>query len=351
MLSVILIWLYMLFTCYVTGFACIRVISGKEGYSAWRETDYLYAGTGAVMVYSQFFSIFWRVGLWANLVLLVLCIVCILVYRTELADNFRAVRLTLSPLKAAGIVFLFLLFAYGASTGLIHYDTGLYHAQSIRWIEEYGAVPGLGNLHSRLAYNSAAFCLSALYSMAFLGGQSYHACAGFLGFLLALVCVEARMICRGRKPVLSDFARLIGIYYLLNIFDEMVSPASDYFMVLLVLFLVIRWLDLTERKEKSFLPYAWLCILAVAVLTVKLSGALILLLTLKPAVMMIRERRKKETAVFLGLGFLTALPFFVRNVILSGWLVYPFTAVDLFSFDFKIPRGMAEYDARPSRFC
>ena len=31
----------MLFTCYVTGFACIRVISGKEGYSAWRETDYL----------------------------------------------------------------------------------------------------------------------------------------------------------------------------------------------------------------------------------------------------------------------------------------------------------------------
>lgn len=124
MLSVILIWLYMLFTCYVTGFACIRVISGKEGYSAWRETDYLYAGTGAVMVYSQFFSIFWRVGLWANLVLLVLCIVCILVYRTELADNFRAVRLTLSPLKAAGIVFLFLLFAYGASTGLIHYDTG-----------------------------------------------------------------------------------------------------------------------------------------------------------------------------------------------------------------------------------
>lgn len=346
MLSVILIWLYMLFTCYVTGFACIRVISGKEGYSAWRETDYLYAGTGAVMVYSQFFSIFWRVGLWANLVLLVLCIVCILVYRTELADNFRAVRLTLSSLKAAGIVFLFLLFAYGASTGLIHYDTGLYHAQSIRWIEEYGAVPGLGNLHSRLAYNSAAFCLSALYSMAFLGGQSYHACAGFLGFLLALVCVEARMICRGRKPVLSDFARLIGIYYLLNIFDEMVSPASDYFMVLLVLFLVIRWLDLTERKEKSFLPYAWLCILAVAVLTVKLSGALILLLTLKPAVMMIRERRKKETAVFLGLGFLTALPFFVRNVILSGWLVYPFTAVDLFSFDFKIPRGMAEYDAR-----
>lgn len=346
MLAIILIWLYMLFTCYVTGFACVRAISGRGGCLAFKETDYLFAGTGVVTVYSQFFSIFWKVGFGANLVLLILCFACIMVYRTELSKHFRLVRLTLTPLKAAGIVFLFLLFAYGASTGLIHYDTGLYHAQSIRWIEEYGVVPGLGNIHSRLAYNSAAFCLSALYSMAFLGGQSYHVCAGFLSLLLALVCGEMRIFCRGRKPVLSDFARLIGIYYLLNIFDEMVSPASDYFMVLLVLYIVIRWLDLAERKEQSYLPFACLCVLSVVVLTVKLSGALILLLTLKPAVMMIKEKRKKETVAFLGLGFLTAFPFFVRNVILSGWLVYPFTAIDLFPFDFKIPKGMAEYDAR-----
>ena len=43
---------------------------------------------------------------------------------------------------------------------------------------------------------------------------------------------------------------------------------------------------------------------------------------------------------------LTIAPFLVRNVILSGWLVYPFTAIDLFDVDFKIPKGMAEYDAR-----
>ena len=88
-------------------------------------------------------------------------------------------------------VLLFLLYAYGTSRGILHYDTALYHAQSIRWIEEYGIVKGLGNLHCRLAYNSASFALSALYSMAFLGGQSYHCAAGFLAFLLALVCLEA----------------------------------------------------------------------------------------------------------------------------------------------------------------
>lgn len=49
---------------------------------------------------------------------------------------------------------------------------------------------------------------------------------------------------------------------------------------------------------------------------------------------------------FLLTGFLTALPYFIRNVLLSGWLVYPFTSIDLFDLPYKIPKGAAEYDAR-----
>lgn len=346
MFSVILIWLYMLFTCYVIGFACIRLLRGKEAYQCRKETSYLYAGIGAVTVYAQFFSIFWKVGLWANLILLLICILCVAVLKRQFLEELQTCRLTISPIKAVLILALFLIFAYGTSTGIIHYDTGLYHAQSIRWIEEYGVVPGLGNLHSRLAYNSAAFCLSALYSMAFLGGQSYHCAAGFLAFLLALVCMEAFTRERIKSPRISDFARLAAVYYLLIIFDEMVSPASDYFMVLLVFFIIIRWLDLMEWKERLYLPYALLCVLGVVVLTVKLSGALILLLVLKPAFMMIREKRGKDIFRFLSLGVLAVLPFLIRNVILSGWLIYPFTALDFFHFEFKIPKGMAEYDAR-----
>ena len=346
MLSVVVIWLYMLITCYLTGFGCLRIISGS-GKPRWeRGTDYLYAGIGAVTVYAQLFSIFWKVGLLANLVLVLLCILCEVFWRKELLGSFHAIRLSATLPGAAVILALFLLFAYGTSTGLIHYDSGLYHGQSIRWVEEYGVVPGLGNLHSRLAYNSAAFCLSALYSMAFLGGQSFHCCAGFLAFLLALACREAFGKGRVRRPRLSDFARIMGIYYLLTVFDEMVSPASDYFMVLLVFYIVIRWLGLIEAKEDSWVPYALLCLLGVVTVTVKLSGALILLLAFKPAAMLAREKRIGEILKYLGLGAGALLPFLIRNVILSGWLVYPFTAIDLFSFDFKIPKGVADYDAR-----
>lgn len=346
MISVIFIWLYMLFTCYIAGFVCIKAISRGTKFKIKRETDYLYAGIGVVTVYAQIFSIFGKVGLGANVVLLFACILCMIWFREDLKNQIHNFRLTVAPYQIFAIVLVFLLFAYGTSRGYIHYDTGLYHAQSIRWIEEYGIVPGLGNLHSRLAYNSAAFCLSALYSMAFLGGRSYHCCAGFLAFLLALVC--GGILRKGvlRNPRLSDFARIMGIYYILNIFDEMISPASDYFMVLLVFFIVIRWMELLEQEEKSYLPYAMLCVMGVVVVSVKLSGALILLLTLKPAAQMIKEKQYREILRFLGMGILAIVPFLARNVILSGWLVYPFTAIDLFDVDFKIPKGMADYDAK-----
>ncbi len=346
MISVIGIWLYMLFTCYVTGFACIRTVAGKNMFRCQKETSYTFAGIGIVTVYAQLFSLFSGVGLTANIVLCLICFLCIAIYRTDFLESLNQFRLSITPGKAVVILLLFLLFAYGTSNGLIHYDTGLYHAQSIRWIEEYGVIPGLGNLHSRLAYNSASFALSALYSMFFLGGQSFHCTGGFLAFLLAVVCLEAVYTKRHKKPLLSDLVRLAAVYYLLQIFDEMISPASDYFMVLLVFLVIIRWFELLEQEEKSYIPYALLSVLCVLVLTVKLSGALLLLLVCKPAIMMLSEKKIKEIFKYLGLGIIAVIPYFIRNVILSGWLIYPFTAIDLFSLDYKIPKGMAEYDSR-----
>ncbi len=346
MVSVLLIWIYMTITCYVIGFAVMSAICDRQAYRVKKESSYLFAGITAVTVYAQIFSVFYKVGLWANIILIMICGLCVWRLRKRLWERLDNLRRGITVKKVVLLLALLLLFAYGTSTGIIHYDTGLYHAQSIRWIEEYGIVPGLGNLHSRLAYNSSSFCLSALYSFAFLKGQSYHVCAGYLALILAVICTEGFSVAKIKKPRLADFVRVMGIYYLLIIFDEMVSPASDYFMVLSVFYIIICWLDLLESKEESYLPYALLCVMCVSVVTIKLSGAVILLLVIKPAIQMIREKRGKEIAGFLGLGLFVAIPFFIRNVILSGWLVYPFTAVDLFDFDFKIPKGLADYDSR-----
>ncbi len=350
MLSVIVIWLYIGITTFIIGYGVLRVITRHLPYCTLNADAYFMCGLVSVTVYAQFFSLFSGVGQAANLVLCVLCALIILVNRKAFAETVRlmvfSTEETFSRFVFGAVLVLFLIFAYGASRGMIHYDTGLYHAQSIRWIEEYGAVRGLGNLHCRLAYNSSSFALSALYSMAFLGGPSFHCVAGWLSFLLAVVCLSIGKSLRAGRIRTSDFARVMCVYYLVNIFDEMISPASDYFMVLVAFYIVIRWLDLSERGEKTILPYALLCVLGVFLMTVKLSAALILLLTVYPTCRLTGEKRWGETGAYLGLGILTALPFFIRNVVISGWLVYPFTQIDLFDVVWKIPRGLADYDAR-----
>ena len=342
----------MLLTMFPVGYGVLRLIIGRRGYQVRHAGSYLVCGLVCVTVYAELFSLFGRVGLAANLILCAVCAGIAVAFRgrafgalAEWKRNFNK-KENGKRGRIAVVLVLFFLFAYGTSRGLLHYDTALYHAQSIRWMEEYGAVKGLGNLHCRLAYNSASFALSALYSMVFLGGQSFHCAAGFTAFLLACACVDIAPAIRQKRLRTSDYARVMAVYYLVNIYDEMISPASDYFMVLLAFCLVIRWLDLLEKRIADEEPYALLCVLGVFLMTVKLSAALILLLTWKPAYSLIRQKKWGKTAKYLGLGIATAAPYFLRNVVLSGWLVYPFTAVDLFSVPWKIPKGLADYDAK-----
>lgn len=352
MLSVILIWCYMLMTTFLVGYGILRIITYRIPYQIRHMDSYLFCGLVGVTVYAQFFSLACKVGLLANLILCTVCLVIVWFDRKALGSKLKVLWSDIKRKRSGKrgrmlvILFLFLLFAYGTSRGIIHYDTGLYHAQSIRWLEEYGVVKGLGNLHCRLAYNSSSFALSALYSMSFLGGQSYHCCAGFLAFLLAKVCLEITDSIRKGRLRIGDFARVMCVYYLVIIFDEMVSPASDYFMVLTAFYIVIRWLDLLEQQEDTVLPYALLCVLGVFLMTIKLSAALILLLVVHPAYYLLKDKRWREIGQYLFLGILTALPYFIRNVLLSGWLVYPFTQIDIFHVPWKISKGIADYDAR-----
>jgi hypothetical protein len=95
-----------------------------------------------------------------------------------LSGDFRLRAMSVSTGKAAALpnraeravfgctAFLFFLglvclFAYSSYKGA--YDTDLYHAQVIRWYNEYGTAPGVGNLHARLAFNSLWHTLAALF--------------------------------------------------------------------------------------------------------------------------------------------------------------------------------------------
>lgn len=351
MVMVLINWLYIAVTSFITGYGILGLFARLSNYKIRHTISYFLVGLTVVTVYAQIYSLFSGVGVAANLLLLILCCVIVFLYRESLQvfwlEAINSIRGNKWYIPA--LFFLILLFAYGTSRGYMHFDTGLYHAQSIRWIEEYGVVPGLANIQARFGYNSAAFVLTALYSMKDILGQSLHTTAGYFALLSSVLTLDLFKTFVGKRMKPADFARIGMVFYLSVIFSQMVSPASDYYAQLLLFIVLILWLDEDDYQKETgaqnAAPYSLLCILIVLAVTIKFSVAVLLLLVIKPAVMLIKEKQYKNISIYLLSGFLTALPFFIRNVLISGWLVYPFAGIDLFSVDWKVPKGQVQYDA------
>ncbi len=171
--------------------------------------------------------------------------------------------------------------------------------------------------------------------------------SGFFALLLAWQCIDIKNVTRRGHLVISDFARLAAIYYLFTIFDEMVSPASDYFLSTMVFYIIILLLDMYVKHEKSYVPYIMLALLGIYAITIKLSAAPMVLLSIIPIIKLLRDRTKEKMNalwISIGLAFVIAFPFLIRNVVISGWILYPVTFLDFFGFEWEIPKGIAAYD-------
>lgn len=354
MILTIGIWFYVSIITFICGFEMLQLVK--------RVTGYAYESIGIVWmfglvfcgVYAEYFSLFDKVGLKANLILCVISVFFLVLNRHALVEMIRvrwkvlqSVNIKKKVLMTVTFGVLLILFVLLAVQRAHHPDTDLYHAQAIRWIEEYGVVKGLGNLHNRLAYNSAFMCLQALFSFSSFFNQSTHVLNGYIAFGICVDIVGFLLFRKEKKATKVSFFMAAAI--LLYICNEstlytLSSPNTDFMALVLAAYILFHWCRLLERKEKSATPYGVLCILGAFAISLKLSVVMIMVLLLKPAIVLIKEKKVKEILLFVSLGVLILIPYFVRNVIISGYLVYPYSALDLFNVDWKMARSVVDYD-------
>ena len=231
-----------------------------------------------------------------------------------------------------------------ATTAPGNSDTGIYHAQAIRWIETYKAVPGLGNLHERFAYNSSWLVINALFSLAFLKVQSFHLLPSLLFLVSIIYFFEGIFGITGGSRKISDYVR--AVFFMasfLLLAQEISSPGTDMPVTLIIWFLSSEWVRHIEdphlREER---PLIWLAFIAIFCTTIKLSSVPILLMAVWVVFV---EARKRHFSAFLSIaigGILILTPFIARNIILSGHLFYPGFSFDPIHVDWGIPQEEVE---------
>lgn len=345
MLVTILNWIYIGTVCLSIGMGLTHLLE-KVLRCTFKRNGFHYMAVGitAITVYVEYFSLIGKIGMTAHLLMLLAAIVSGWFGRRELSaivSKHLRKDFFWEGFFYAGII---LLFSFFASRGEFHTDTGIYHGQAIRWYEEYGVVKGLGNLQLHYAYNSAYLAFASVFSLFWLFGTSLHTTTGFMEVFL---CIYACHGLRGfwkRRVHRADFCRIAMLLYLLNIICRSMSPATDFGTMMMAFYLLLRWMEIGENRGNTQ-DYALLAVLAVFVMTMKLSAVSLLLLALYPAWHLVKENEWRRIIIYILLGFMILLPFLWRNIILSGWLIYPFAGLDLFSVDWKIPQAYLEVDA------
>ena len=340
MLITLLIWLYMLAVCWVYGQFLLNLVFKQTDFAEEPGGGALAVLAGLILLtsISSYVSLISPIGFWINLILLAVASFLLLTRRVRLPriDKRSAFRdISLAVLALAVLIVL-----ENATHRPDNPDTVIYHAQAIRWIESYPAVPGLGNLHGRLAFNSAWFLSNALFSFAFLGGQSFHLAGSLLFLVFLLYCWPGFQAVLRREFSHSALLKtaLIPLSFAL-LGAEISSPGTDLPANLLIWLVAILWVEDSE-KPRPFRPFFMVIFSAFAV-TVKLSALPVLLLVLILFIQAWLRGDKKNLALLSASSAAIMLPFLLRNVILSGYLLYPYPAIDIFSFDWKVPAARA----------
>lgn len=344
MFVTLLVWGYLLGLGFVYGQALLRFWGWRRGWGAAIQVVHpalqVLLGLVALTVAGMFFSLFMPLGWQVNLLFLLGALGLSLVAFRKGWVSVGGLKAVFSGHRLSGWLALVLLaavvFALDKSTGrATNPDTLGYHIQTIRWVESYPVVPGLGNLHGRLAFNSSWLLLNAQFSFVYVFGQSLRVMAGFLFVLLGLYFVGglAAFFERGSLAGLLRAALLPVVVYTFK--SELSSPGTDLPAVLLawtVLALFVQALELDGARRQVLLGLAFF--FALFAVTVKLSVAPLGLVAV--LVLALNWRDGRFVASLLAGALVLFAPWLARNVILSGYLLFPFPALDLFAFDWKI---------------
>ncbi len=240
------------------------------------------------------------------------------------------------PAPVWALLALFLLAVlHNATLPVVNFDTGLYHAQAIQWLENFPAVPGLANLHGRFGFNSNWLVANAWTSLSFLRLADFHiVTAALFAVILSGMLVQFLRTGQDRRQragLIYGVLLVPAAFYTLA--SEISSPGTDLPTALMIW--GCAWLLLAQPDTTP----KWLTLLLTPIFAVTVKLAALPLIGFSVLAILHLWKIPHRRAVWAGMVTvgLIILPWLARNVILTGYLIYPQTALDLFSVDWKVP--------------
>jgi hypothetical protein len=299
-------------------------------------------GYAVLIAILQIYSIFLPINYYAFLVIACISLTSFLfsyryIYRSFLA-KLRSVDGN-GVLALFGTLAIIFITAYHAAQPLQHYDTELYHLNAVKWASSYPAVPGIVNIHGRLAFNSSFHLFAALLSVGYWSNRTVYIANSFILLVACIQWLVCLLSCPSSKVRLSYcFALVTSPFLILSILRlDISSLSTDLVTQVLILVFIYYVLDslliddgiLSAAPDKQFdvIFMMFILLLSSVIVSSKLSGVIVFIFTVTLITYTTLSSNKLISAHFIYIIFpavVVIVGLLARYAILSGWLIYPF---------------------------
>jgi hypothetical protein len=344
MLVSILLIIYNLTVAFAAGVIFTRLVSKLSGVTpaVLHPSIYVIMGWGFIAMLLQVYHLFFSINLYAHILVWLVLLLLASTQLKNLAKDMVASLHQIGSKKhiAIGIGFLVLVLLNIISRKADG-DIGDYHLQAIRWMEEFAAVPGIGNIRRQLGNNSNWFLLQAFSGFHFLGLRSVYTINASLVIMVALYVT----------PHLNQhfwLRNLLLLFYFAMVATRKYTGAvtNDLVITSGIVMLFCWFTDVVNKNNKKVIELLLIMLFTMVLITFKLSALPMGVFGLGVFYYTYKQQfiTKRITFSLLGLGLIIFIPWLITNVIHSGYILFPVPSSNLFDVDWKMRPEIVAYE-------
>ncbi|HLP64440.1 LIC_10190 family membrane protein [Flavobacterium sp.] len=343
MLLIFLSWIYILATTVNLGVGLNQITRNSSNDIVIT----VFKGLFLTTILASFWAVFGRIHWEFHLFLLVVNVLLYLKFKSEINtvyQSFTADFLRLSKSLQLYLVLVFLLILAQCASVPFIIDNETYYIQTIKWLNEYGFVQGLANLHIFFGQTSGWHITQSAFNFSFL----YTNFNDLSGFCLLLGNLFAVQKLNSYFTTTHKLYLIIGLLPVANVllFQFISAPSPDivvYVVSFIILFYFIE--NYTTISAESFKT---IVVLVLFLFYCKPTSFLMFLL---PLILLVVNYKKLASHLFpsFTLSFLVLGLFVTKNTILTGYPLFPTTSLAFHNYDFRVPIELADYHFNQQR--
>ncbi len=337
MIYVILYWIYVFSISSFIGNAFVEIT--KLRYSNTVLIPII--GVFIITILGSITAVFTGLSLFFELSLLLLAFLTLVKFWSSYIDYLYHIKTLFSELnvyyKFFCILIIVLCAIKSASIPFI-LDNETYYIQSIKWLDHFGFVPGLANLHLFLSQTSGWHITHSALNLDFIN-SGFNDLNGFflvLANFYAMVKISTYFKYRNLYLLIPG---LLPIFYVL-IFQFVSSPSPDLPIYILTIIIIGEFLKALESKDRLIITELFL--LSIFAIFIKITAIFLMIF---PIILVIQKKYllKNELFTVISVSFLSLTLFVIKNSIISGYPIYPLSYFDVKDVSWLLPREMLDY--------